>query len=228
MKTLPRLLRAAAPLLLLLYCPRSFAQEGGRPTPAQTPRDEAALTEAVAQLEAAGLARARVGVHGYYWTEVVNFETHKYVQDIRDDAVYFSSGFRFVKVEGCTVTLRNDGATLLPSARHPAEESDGPPGPRVVELRLWLGQMSAKKNKKPRLKYADPEKARVFGAWRTEFSHRGFFARYVVGSYYYPEGQPEKRQYFEGDRVSFSFDDPGAGRKFHAALLHAVNLCEER
>jgi len=138
----------------------------------------------------------------------------------------FSQGFRFANLASCTLTLRNGDMRIL---RRPNKLYDWNQGKSfVAELYIPLYRLSPRKDKAPYRQTKDPEKARLFGTWRTEFKHRGFLARHDVGMSYFPAGQRESKGYRDGETLTFTFDDKETSDEFDAAFRQAIRLCQAK
>jgi hypothetical protein len=73
----------------------------------------------------------------------------------------------------------------------------------------------------------DPEKARLFGAWRTDFTYNGWFARTMVGLNL-SSTEWKEPQRWNGMNLAFTFDTKEMGEQFDAAFRQAIRLCKSK
>lgn len=132
----------------------------------------------------------------------------------------FTQGFRVTNIDGCNLMLRNDDARTVYKSK-----VDEPKHRLVADLWLQLNRMSPNKGKRAHRYTKDAEKARLLGAWRTEFKYRGWFARTMFGlTLHSPEWKEPER--WEGSDVAFSFDTKELSEEFDAAFRRAIRLCQ--
>jgi hypothetical protein len=183
------------------------------------------------RLESAGLfAAARVGLTDSVW-RYRNGTGPDDEPTLETDKEIFSQGFRFGSFKGCTLTLRNDDVKMLLPAekglsRGLTYAGDGPPPRYVAELHIQLDRLSARKGKSAMRVNNDPEKARLYGAWRAEYRFEGIVAKSAAHVTMFPAGLRESRKRYEGESVGFTFDDREQSLRFDAAFRRAIKLCE--
>ena len=73
----------------------------------------------------------------------------------------------------------------------------------------------------------DKEKVRLLGAWRTEFSFKGWFSKTMVGLTL-SSPQWKEPQHWEGLNLAFIFDTKEMGDEFDAAFRQAIRLCKNK
>jgi hypothetical protein len=185
------------------------------------------LIEVLNWLDQTSFANARVGLNT--GETGGNDESGPFHQDAMPaEKPIFSQGFRLANLEGCMLTLRNDDMRIL---RRPNKLYQWNIGESyVAELYIPLYRLSPRKGRSTYRHTRDPEKARLFGTWRTEFKHRGFFARHDVGISYFPAGQRESKSkgYKDGETLTFTFDSKEMSEKFNAAFRQTIRLCQAK
>ena len=134
----------------------------------------------------------------------------------------FSPGFRLVSgADDCKIVLRNEDVTVYdaggkevrPISLRGLTESQPP---YAAEFSTWLETASHDRGKTPFLHTRNPERAKLLGAWRTEFKSRGFFGRSIFGVKI-PALKPGLiggSQFETNDTVKFMFDDRQAAERF--------------
>lgn len=229
MRTLRHSLRALLIFSASVVVPAASAQL--RPVAPPAAETNPSPREEFDRLESAGLfAAARVGLTDSVW-RYRNGTGPDDEPTLETDKEIFSQGFRFGGFKGCTLTLRNeDVKTLLPpekARRRPLTYAGGGPPPRyVAELYIQLDRLSARKGKSAMRVNNDPEKARLYGAWRAEYRFKGVVAKSAVHVSMFPAGLRESRKRYEGESVGFTFDDREQSLRFDAAFRRAIKLCE--
>ena len=93
---------------------------------------------------------------------------------------------------------------------------------------MWvqLNRMSPNKGKRTYRYTSDPAKARLLGAWRTDFKYRGWSSNTIVGLNL-NSSEWKEPQRWEGMDVAFAFDTKDETEKFDAAFRHAIRLCQK-
>ncbi len=215
----------------LLLLPLAASAQTRPPAPATEPKPS--IKEEFERLESADLfAAARVGLtdnvlrhrNGTGLYDEPTLETEKEI---------FSQGFRFGSLEGCTLTLRNEDVRMLLSpggerSRALTYAGGAPPTRHVAELHIQLAGLSARKGKSAMRVNSDPDKARLYGAWRAEYRFKGIVAKSPVFVSMFPAGLRESRKNYEGESVGFTFDSREQSLKFDAAFRRAIKLCESQ
>jgi hypothetical protein len=147
----------------------------------------------------------------------------------------FSAGFRLAsEADDCHLRLMNDDVRLYDEESkdlRPLDLSgvtDTEP-PYAAEFSAWLETASHDRGKAPFLHTKDSERAKLLGAWRTEFESRGFFVRDIFGVKMpaVTRGSIGKHHSTNGT-VAFIFDDRQAGERFDAAFRRLIKLCQPR
>jgi hypothetical protein len=134
----------------------------------------------------------------------------------------FTQGFRVTNIDGCNILLRNDDVRMVTKLK--VENSTYP---LAAEVWVQLNRMSPTKGRHTHRYTKDPNKVSLLGAWRTEFKHKGWFSRTMVGlTLYSAEWKEPKR--WEGMDLAFTFDTEEMGKKFDAAFRQAIKLCTSK
>lgn len=178
------------------------------------------VTEVMNWLDSTGLAQARVGVRTSS-------------QPARDDIIpqqdaypalslFYSAGFKFINIENCGVTLRNDNTQLISHSKLVHDPS--PNAHYTAELFIPLNRLSINKGRKPFRVTSDPQKAQLLGTWRTEFkSNRS--QEDVVLTLFAP-GQTAKLNVWKAETLTFTFDNKETSENFDAAFREAIKICQ--
>ena len=151
-------------------------------------------------------------------------------------SLVFSPRFRLVSgADDCHLLLRNEDVTVYdvwgkdvrPISLRELTESLPP---YTAEFSTWLETASHKGGKAPFLYTRNPERAKLLGAWRTEFKSRGFFVRSIFGVKIpaLKRGLIGREQFETNDTVGFMFDDRQAAERFDAAFRRLIKLCQPR
>lgn len=216
-------------LCALMLLPPAAAAQKPPPPPGAGP--SASAEELFEGLESAGLfAAARVGLTENAW-RYRNGTGLDAEPTLETDVRVFSRGFRFAGLEGCTLTLRNEDARMLPppgAGRADAHAGGGTPPRYVAELYVPLDRLSATKGKSAKSAHQKPENARLYGAWGAEYKYKGVVAKSPVGLFMFPAGLRESRKYYGGQSVTFTFDGREQSLRFDDAFRRAVKLCQPR
>jgi len=138
------------------------------------------------------------------------------------DTFIFTQGFRMTNIDGCNLLLRHDDAKRVIKSK--VEDFTS----RVsAEVWVQLNRMSPNKGKHTHRYTSDPEKIRLLGAWRTEFTYYGWFSRTMVGLTLSSAAWKETQRW-NGMNLAFTFDTKEAGEKFDAAFRQAIRLCRSK
>jgi len=226
MQPLPgQLLKSHALACLLACClPAALAharQQGAAGDPA--------LREVLEQLDRTSLAGARLGVsHGGAPGD--ENALPEPIPSVSKATLVYSQGFKLANLEGCSLTLRNDDVKLLRPARppRPGTYMGDPQTHYVAEVYVALDKMGERKGRTPYRHTKDAEKARVFGAWRTEYKQRRFRPREIGIVNVFPAGQRERRNLVGYRKLFFTFDTREASEQFDSAFRRAVKLCQPK
>ena len=153
----------------------------------------------------------------------------------------FSQGFKLIKADGCSLTLRNEDIKILSfstTARSSYDDislerfrrkgADVTPYP--AELYIRLNRMKPERGKGPQLHTKDPAKAKLLGSWRTKFKEKGGRSRpqdvlLIVVLDSPPEGG---RDEMLGDTITFTFDNKQRSEQFNVAFRQAIKLCTSK
>lgn len=207
-----------------LACADAAAQ---KPPPPPEAKPDTSPEELFERLESDGLfAAARVGLIKNVW-RYRNGTGLDAEPTLETDGQVFSQGFRFAGLKGCTLTLRNDDARMLLPAGKP-HAGGGAPTRYVAELYVPLDRLSATKGKSAKSAHQKPENARLYGAWGAEYKYKGVVAKSPVGVLMFPAGLRESRKHYEGESVTFTFDNREQSLRFDAAFRRAIKLCESQ
>ena len=202
--------------VVLLLGPVVLAQD----KPALSKRPD--IAEVMSWLDTNGLAQARVGVRTSSQPER-NDITHLPQQDAYPAlSLFYSEGFKFVTVENCGVTLRNDDTRLISHSKlvHNPSLNER----YTAELFIPLNRLSVTKGKKPFRHTSDPQKAQLLGTWRTEFkSNRS--QEDIVLTLFAP-GQTAKLNVWEAETLTFTFDNKETSENFDTAFRQAIKICQ--
>jgi hypothetical protein len=146
----------------------------------------------------------------------------------------FSQGFKLVsEADDCHITLRNDDVKFYDADDknlRPIDLSklmDTQP-PYAVEFSTWLETVSYDKGKATFFHTRKPEKAKLLGAWRTEFISRGFYGRSIFGMRFPAIKREAGNEFLTSSNVTFTFDDRQASERFNAAFRRLIKLCQPR
>ncbi len=204
----------AAIVLVFLVCSVALAQDSGL-------SQQANIVEVMNWLDQNGLVQARVGIRTSPQPERNDFGV------LQQDAypalsLFYSEGFKFIKIENCGVVLRNDNTQLI---SHSKLVHDPAPGERLsAELFIPLNRLGIKKGKRPFRHTSDPDKAQLLGTWRTEFkSDRS--QDDVVLTLFAP-GKTDKLRTWKAEALTFTFDSKDTSENFNTAFRQAIKICQ--
>ena len=192
--------------------------------PAELSRSSS-VYEILKWLDGTSFAHARVGVK----TGSSEGYPDSYNPDLQEGTpgytLVFSQGFRLSGIGGCTPTLKNGDTHLVDHSKLISDAGSH----RAAELELRLDEMSPTKGKAPYRHTKNPEKARLVGAWRTEYKYKRFWRRRVVGALtLYSRESEERLTTWNGETLTFTFDSKEMSEQFDAALRRAIRLCNEK
>jgi hypothetical protein len=134
----------------------------------------------------------------------------------------FTRGFRVTSIYGCNLMLRHDDARTVTKSK-----LDDSPHRLVADVWVQLDRMSPNRGRHTRRYTKDPEKARLLGAWRTEFTFRGWFSRTMVGLTL-TSAEWKERQRWDGRDLAFTFETKEMSEQFDAAFRQAIRLCKTK
>ena len=155
------------------------------------------------------------------------------------EALYFSSGFRLVKADGCRLTLRNDEVKILSGWTKSYDSNQmsfanfvfgGKKGekkltPQSAVLFIPLDKMRYGGGKRPYKHTKNAEQAKLLGTWRTKYKEKGFFKRSVFqGEITAVEDRGLKGKMKAGT-LTFTFNDKDESERFDTAFRQAIKLC---
>jgi hypothetical protein len=189
--------------------------------PAELNRNSS-LSEILAWLDKTSFAYARVGLDDSY-------------EDLPDDPsstgnLVFSQGFKLTLIDGCHLTLRNEAIQILDFSRQGDDVAnflERRKGNTAGQLFMWLERLSYDKGRAPYRHTADPDKAKLLGAWRTKFTFRGFFGKDVFDISLGGPNQGEMKV-IHSATLTLTFDDREMGERFNAAFRQAIKLCQNK
>ena len=203
--------------VVLLSSVRTPAQK--RPLPCDLNQDSS-VSEILTWLDQTTFRNARIVLK-----DSSDAFTYRPPWDDSEPAKYtfiFTQGFRATNIDGCNLLLRNDDARIVTKSK--VEDSKHP---LVAEVWVQLNRMSPNKGRHTHRYTKDPEKVRLLGAWRTEFTYKGWFSHTIVGlTLSSPEWKEPQR--WNGWKIAFIFDTQEMGEKFDAAFRRAIRLCTSR
>lgn len=134
----------------------------------------------------------------------------------------FTQGFRITNIDGCNLMLRNDDAKEVIKSKLEAS-----PHRLVADVWVQLNRMSPTKGRHTHRYTKDPEKVRLLGAWRTEFTYKGWFSRTMVGLTLH-SAEWKEPQRWDGRNLAFIFETREMSEKFDSAFRHAIRLCRSK
>lgn len=207
---------------------------------------KSSLKEILDWLDKTGLAQARIGlsedVQGIEPDDIPNAHTGY------SEWAVFSQGFKLTKIDGCKITLRNDGVKLISFTTkypNPAEGSlddfrktANNQSKYAGELFIPLQKLKAKKAPYRHTKKTD--QANLLGTWRTEFTRK--FEFFIIPTRKRMKSLLEDMMEIEiigaepdggndsmnGDTLTFTFDDKQVSENFYAVFRQAIILCKEK
>lgn len=206
--------------------------------------EKSSLEEILNWLDTTSLPQARVGLEsnasGVEQGETPTTATRYYELGI------FSKGFRLAKIDGCKITLKNDGVELIRfETKYPNPAEGSLDDFRKIQNdksqftgELFIPLQKLKANKAPFRHTKKAERADLLGTWRTEFRSKSDFFLIlskekmksllenllrieIVGA-----GQDGRNDSMVGDELTFTFDDKQMSENFYAAFSRAIALCK--
>ncbi len=195
------------------------------------------LSEIIEWLDKVSFPQARVGVNRSGDSAVYDIHGYQQESGTLAERFVFSPGFRLANLVGCNLTLKNDNVKLLRYADnalfaiggrgiHRFSDVGKAQTSYVAELSVPLDRMSDRKGKATYRHTSDPKQAGLLGMWRTTFETKK--NRRHVGISVFPVGQTEKREYTNGEMLTFTFDSKDVSDKFNGAFRRAIKLCGEK
>lgn len=191
----------------LLFCPFAFAQDN--------------IVEVMNSLDQNGLGRARVGIRTISQSreEVSGVLLQEAYPAL---SLFYSEGFKFVRIENCGAILRNDNTQLI---SHSKLVSDPARGERITaELFIPLNRLSITKGRKPFRHTSDPQKAQLLGTWRTEFKSNKSLEDVVLTVF--DSARTIKLGVWKAETLTFTFDNKETSEKFDTAFRQAIKICQ--
>ena len=198
--------------LILLLCPVVLGQDStGQPN----------ISEVMNALDQNGMGQARVGIRTLRQSRE-EISGVLLQEDYPALSLFYSEGFKFVRIENCGVILRNDNTQLI---SHSKLVHDPTPGERVTaELFIPLNRLSLTKGRKPFRHTSDPQKAQLLGTWRTEFKSSKPLEDVVLTVF--DSAGTAKLGVWKGDTLTFTFDNKETSEKFDTAFRQAIKICQ--
>lgn len=198
--------------LILLLCPVVLGQDStGQPN----------ISEVMNALDQNGMGQARVGIRTLRQSRE-EISGVLLQEDYPALSLFYSEGFKFVRIENCGVILRNDNTQLI---SHSKLVHDPTPGERVTaELFIPLNRLSLTKGRKPFRHTYDPQKAQLLGTWRTEFKSSKPLEDVVLTVF--DSAGTAKLGVWKGDTLTFTFDNKETSEKFDTAFRQAIKICQ--
>lgn len=208
--------------------------------------EKSSLEEILNWLDKTNLSEARIGLEsnaaGVEQGEIPTSGSSYY------ELAIFSKGFKFAKVEGCKLFLKNDDVELLSfSTKYPNPTEGSLQDFRKYktnqlkfagEFTIPLNKLKANKAPFRHTKKADD--ITLLGAWRTEFKWKTDFfliptkdkLKSLMENALKIEidgvGQDIKESSMNGDELTFTFDDEKTSKNFYAAMSRAITLCKDK
>lgn len=218
MKTSRRLPYALFILLVLLLS-NSKATAQRKPVLPGDLKSDSSVAEILTWLDQTTFRNARIVLKDSWYDEVI------YPWDDTEAAkntFIFTQGFRVTNIDGCNLMLRNGDARTI------AKSKLGDPT-RVLVVDVWvqLNRMSPTRGRATHRYTKDPEKARLLGAWRTDFKYSGWSSRTIVGMTLRSTESKEPARW-EGMDLAFIFDTEEMSKNFDAAFRQAIRLCKSK
>ena len=199
------------------------AQDRGR-LPAELSRSSS-VDEILNWLDRTSFAYARIGLKTGSSEGLPGSYNPDWQEGTPNYTLVFSQGFRLSGIGGCTLTLKNGDTYLVDHSKLVTDTGRH----RAAELEIRLGEMGPTKGKAPYRHTNNPEKAKLIGAWRTEYKYKSFWRACVVGELtLLSMGSEERTGAWDGETVTFTFDSKEMSEKFDAALRQAIRLCNEK
>ena len=199
------------------------AQERGR-LPAELSRSPS-VSEIVDWLDRTSFAYARVGLKTGSSEGLPGSYNPDWQEGTPSYTLVFSQGFRLSGIGGCTLTLKNGDTYLVDHSKLVKDTGQH----RAAELEIRLDEMGPAKGKAPYRHTKNPEKAKLIGAWRTEYKYKSFWRRRVVGELtLFSMESKERLGSWDGVTLTFTFDSKEMSEKFDAAFRRAIRLCNEK
>ena len=197
---------------ILLLCPVVLGQDStGQPN----------ISEVMNALDQNGMGQARVGIRTLRQSRE-EISGVLLQEDYPALSLFYSEGFKFVRIENCGVILRNDNTQLI---SHSKLVHDPTPGERITaELFIPLNRLSLTKGRKPFRHTSDPQKAQLLGTWRTEFKSSKSLEDVVLTVF--DSAGTSKLGVWKGDTLTFTFDNKETSEKFDTAFRQAIKICQ--
>jgi hypothetical protein len=198
---------------MLLFCPVVLGQDSASPRP-----DIVAVMNA---LDKNGMGQARVGIRTLEQSreEISGVLLREAYPAL---SLFYSEGFKFVRIESCGAILRNENTQLI---LHSQLVHDPTPGERVTaELFIPLNRLSITKGRKPFRHTSDPQKAQLLGTWRTEFKSDKSLEDVVLTVF--DSAGTAKLGVWKADTLTFTFDNKETSEKFDTAFRQAIKICQ--
>jgi hypothetical protein len=175
-------------------------------------------------LDKTSLPKARVGLRTSS-TPQIDSDSPVLSQDQHpSDSLFYSQGFKLIKVDGCNLTLRNDHTRLIGHSTLVIDET--PQQHYSAELYVPLYRLSEKKGRAPYRYTKDPRKSLLLGTWRTEFKSNRSREEGIL-TLFLP-GHTEKIGGWEAETLTFTFDTKEESEQFNAAFRQAIRLCRAK
>jgi hypothetical protein len=216
--------------------------------------EKSTLAEILNWLDRTSLSEARIGLeantNGPETYEVITTSTRYYEQAI------FSKGFRFSKIDGCKLKLRNDKTELILFGTKYPNPKEG----SLNEFRKtqnshpqFTGEFSIPlqtllANKAPFRHTKKAERAVLLGTWRVEFKLNSNLSLSSLFPVIWSKDKAKEKieelkenamrveiintarnkqnDLMYGDEITFTFDDKQMSENFYAAFGRAIALCK--
>ena len=195
--------------------------------------EKSSLAEIIDWMDKTSFAQARVGV-------VSEEHDSDGITDSPYESAFFSQGFKLTKVEkDCQLTLRNEQSIFLTGGvEYSYTFTDSAKAlnnfianarssrtPYPIEIFINLKRLGPKKGKKPYLSAKNPEDAKLFGTWTTDFRASGINA--IRADIFYAD-RKERQNYIGNDELMFTFESQEIAEKFDKSFRQAIRLCRAK
>jgi hypothetical protein len=208
---------------IVLLSSGTAAQDRGR-LPAELSRSSS-VEEILDWLDRTSFAYARVGLKTGSSEVLPGSYNPDWQEGTPNYTLVFSQGFRLSGVGGCTLTLKNGDTYLVDHSKLVTDTGRH----SAAELEMRLDEMGPTKGKAPYRHTKNPEKAKLIGAWRTEYKYKSFWRARVVGELtLFSMGWKEQTGGWDGETMTFTFDSKEMSEQFDAAFRQAIRLCNEK
>ena len=222
MKTLQRSLYALLLLSLIAFPNFRTSAQQKRALPADL-NENSSLSEILQWLDKTSFGNARITLKDALDDGRNYIPPYGEYYEPAKHTFVFTQGFKLSNIEGCIIALTNDDARTISKSME-LEESKNQ---MVAQLNLELHRMSPTRGRSTYRYTKNPEKARVLGAWRTEYRYHGYFSRTCLGLHLHSSDAKEPERW-KGYNLAITFDSREMSEQFDAAFQQAIRLCKSK